>query len=79
MDSRFFVDADPAHPSQPVDPGRPALRGGLIAPLAGLVAAVALFVTTLSVVAESQEAQAVAASPPPIAVAPLTLAHARDR
>lgn len=77
MDSQFFIDAD-THSPHSLEPARPALRAGLMAPLAGLVAAVALFVTTLSVVAESQEAQALAAPTPQIPSEPLMLANVRE-
>ena len=78
MDSTFFIDAD--------DTTGPAHRAGLIAPLAGLVAAVALFVGTLSVVAQSHEAAsagrltgAQAAPTPQIPSDPLVLADAQAR
>jgi hypothetical protein len=64
MSSRFFVDSVP-----------PSLRAGLLAPLAGLVVAVAMFVATLSVVAESQEAHRAASGPAPAAPA-MALAEA---
>lgn len=65
MSSRFFVDSIP-----------PSVRAGLLAPLVGLVTAVALFVTTLSVVAESAEAHRTAASTAPAPAANVKLAEA---
>jgi hypothetical protein len=64
MSRRFFVDSVP-----------PSLRAGLLAPLAGLVAAVAMFVATLSVVAESHEVQRAASAPAPV-VPTMALAEA---
>jgi hypothetical protein len=64
MSSRFFVDSVP-----------PSQRAGLLAPLAGLVAAVAMFVGTLSLVAESHEAHRAASAPVP-AVPGVALAEA---